>query len=293
MQPPVRVVINMMHTCTSHRFRPMKNLATLPFFPLLIGFRTASGPTKQGSLIIPLHRLALISRIDTCGLTSKAGCRRSRLLPLVATSGWISLCTLTPTRGRRTSQRRNLFLLPPAANNGVGASQRFCHGQRPPRLLQERITLTHHSIRRSLLLLCPLARPTAEELFGFQLQSVSALPSGASDEFSTISPSVALLLAPITVAIKGPLCRHVSPVSVPRWASRPLCRWFGWAILHLLDALDDLCLHGVDRGCWPTARISYRAALTVVSFRRHSLPLHPVGACARASQSLQRQSRYP
>mmetsp|Transcript_37281 Transcript_37281/g.106655 ORF Transcript_37281/g.106655 Transcript_37281/m.106655 type:complete len:227 (-) Transcript_37281:1026-1706(-) len=170
MQPPVRVVINMMHTCTSHRFRPMKNLATLPFFPLLIGFRTASGPTKQGSLIIPLHRLALISRIDTCGLTSKAGCRRSRLLPLVATSGWISLCTLTPTRGRRTSQRRNLFLLPPAANNGVGASQRFCHGQRPPRLLQERITLTHHSIRRSLLLLCPLAGPTAEELFVFQLQ---------------------------------------------------------------------------------------------------------------------------
>ncbi|CEM39078.1 unnamed protein product [Vitrella brassicaformis CCMP3155] len=58
----------------------------------------------------------------------------------------------------------------PECSVSVGASQRFCHGQRPLRLLQERITLTHHSIRRSLLLLCPLAGPTAEELFVFQLQ---------------------------------------------------------------------------------------------------------------------------
>ncbi|CEM31692.1 unnamed protein product [Vitrella brassicaformis CCMP3155] len=190
MQPPIRVVINMMHKCMSHWSRCLKNLATgrrplLPFFLSLgWGFRIACGPTMRGNLIIALHRLALLSRIDSCGLTSKAGCRRSRLHLLVATSGWIdsfSFCVHSSTRGCFTSQRRNLFQLPAAANSGidsplfecpasVGVSQRAWRVQRHHKLTHELITSTPHSVGRSLLVLCPLARPAAEGLFVSQMR---------------------------------------------------------------------------------------------------------------------------
>jgi len=99
-QRSVRVATNMVYTRISHRFRHMhclKNLATgrrplLPFFPFSIGVRPASGPIKQSRLIIALHRLALLNRIDTGGLTSKASCRRSRLHLLVATADGSTQC---------------------------------------------------------------------------------------------------------------------------------------------------------------------------------------------------------
>ncbi|CEM11448.1 unnamed protein product [Vitrella brassicaformis CCMP3155] len=152
-QRSVRVATNMVYTRISHRFRHMhclKNLATgrrplLPFFPFSIGVRPASGPIKQSRLIIALHRLALLNRIDTVNAPGVEN--------IISGSCMSTSCRCTTLSGAIHSHR----VLSPAL------------------------------LRRT---------------YPFPNCGCVSLP-GELQPCSTLSPAMALLSAPITVAMEG------------------------------------------------------------------------------------------